>query len=108
MRPSLVRQLARTLAAAFVLASLLFAWLTSRGTLDVAPSGRGADAGREAFARHCAMCHEVEDLLTPIRASVDSRAALDDLEVFLSGHGEAPPQDDREIRNYLGARLKTK
>jgi mono/diheme cytochrome c family protein len=105
MRPSLVRQLARTLAAAFVLASLLFAWLTSRRTGDVQPDGNAADAGQAAFAKYCGTCHAVEDLLAPVRTSANSRAALADIEAFLPRHADVTAEDARTIRTYLESRL---
>ena len=106
MRHVSVRRLARALAAGFLVAAAAFAWIAGRSAPTVSGAGPEGASGGLVFDAHCALCHQVDDLLVPLRAADDVPAALRNLEVFLATHGDTSADDDRLIRVYLESRLK--
>jgi hypothetical protein len=89
------------LAVVLIAASFAFAWLVSRKE-PISSSGRSAPVdGARAFELRCVRCHALEELAAPLRGSPDPSAASAELLGFLSGHGDAPLEEDRAIVEHL-------
>ena len=105
MRRREVQRFSRTVAAVLVTAAMLFAWFMSRHRVDTALDAQ-ASQGAQLFAAHCSTCHNVDDVLTPLRASANPEAELSDLEEFLATHGDSSRADDQLIREYFASLIE--
>lgn len=97
MRHVVVTRVSIFLAALFVAAAAVFAWLT-RSADAQRPTITTPD-GLALFETHCASCHTASDLRSTLRGLNDARRH--ELEQFLNEHGDAAPEDDRRILDEL-------
>lgn len=106
MRHVAVRRVAALLGAGFLLWAVVFAWIVrpvpAAGPQPLSPQVAG---GAALFERHCASCHTVEAMRAAVAAgAAGSRRA--ELERFLERHGDATPDEDRQILEYLGEQME--
>lgn len=108
MRHVIVNRVTALVAALFLVAAALFVRIvTPTGDRDAAPTIEAPIGGSALFDAHCASCHAAEDLRTTFEGLPEARRI--ELERFLADHGEAGPDDDRAIIDYLsrqGARSR--
>ncbi|MBL8803764.1 MAG: cytochrome c [Planctomycetes bacterium] len=103
MRVTTVRRTAAGFGLALLVCAALAAWLAPtprRGPPAVAPSPPTTLSGAELWARHCAGCHEVEDLAPQLRGEHGAARALEWLS-FLEAHAEGDAGEDRAVLAFL-------
>jgi mono/diheme cytochrome c family protein len=98
MRHLAVRRVAALLGLLFLLWAGVFAWMARR-TPAPAPAAPSSSDGAALFEAHCTPCHAADDLRPALAGNGTARAAM---EAFLADHGDAPPEEDRLISDYLG------
>ena len=105
MRHIVVRRLALLLGAIFFLWAGVFAWIVHREPTADQPSAPTTTAtGAALFERHCASCHGVEQLQETV-GGVRDPSEREKLARFLSEHGDATREEDRQILDYLASLL---
>lgn len=102
MHHVIVTRVSITLCILFAGCVLGFAWLSagapeSDPALAPAPAARG----EALFQTYCGRCHDVAELVTPIRDAADREALLAEWEAFLGRHGRADAAQDRIILEFL-------
>jgi len=105
MRVSTVRRTAAGFTLALLACAVVTGWLAHarRRVVPVdasQPSSPTAPSGAELWARHCATCHEVEDLAPQLRGERGAALALEWIE-FLEDHGEGEAREDRAVLAFL-------
>jgi mono/diheme cytochrome c family protein len=100
MRHVIVRRFALLLALLFFGAAGVFTWMVgpAPATMSMGPTPQPAAA---AFEQRCGGCHTFTELAATLR-NADAVKRME-IERFLAEHGDAPPQDDRLILDYLAA-----
>lgn len=121
MRHLIVTRVTFALVALFLLCAGLFAWLRAGATGTASPAagvpeagvseagvseagvpeGGVPEGGAVLFERHCASCHTADALRPRLGAGPDRATRLREVEIFLQDHGEAAPDADRSILDYL-------
>ena len=102
MRHVIVQRFAVLLALLFVGAAAVFTWM-----VGPEPSARSSGpeppprAAAIAFEERCGTCHAPVDLSAVLREGGAPKRL--DIERFLEQHGDAPPEEDQLILDYLGA-----
>ena len=113
MRHPIVSRVAAAFVALFLVCAGLFAWQKAgartgrpgKSVTAVAPAAPTAPAsGAALFDRSCASCHAADAIARTLRTGADRAGRLRDLDGFLQHHGEAAPDEDRLILDYLFAR----
>ena len=113
MRHIAVRRVAAQLGLLFLLWAGVFAWMARRSPAPTpaagpsspvtapapAPAARSSSDGAALFEAHCTPCHAADDLRPALAGNGTARAAM---EAFLADHGDATPEEDRPIVEYLG------
>jgi len=95
MHHVVVKRVALSLWVFIGLASVAFGWIASRAPQSAATTGFSVtDAGREAFTRDCADCHDCAELAAPGGSAVP-------LVRKLATHGPSSVEDDLAIVAYL-------
>jgi mono/diheme cytochrome c family protein len=93
MRHHIVTRIVVSLAVVCLLAVVLFAWGVTRPSSPSGPAGTEpvGPTGDALFARHCAMCHDADDVGIAYRKSEDREAAAATFREFLVDHyGPSP------------------
>jgi mono/diheme cytochrome c family protein len=100
-----VRRVTMVWCGVFLAAAMAFAWLAERPAPPPeasAPAGPADAAGARAFAARCGACHSAEAIAQLVRDAPDRRAKIRAMGALLeSGHGEAGPDDIRQILTFL-------
>jgi mono/diheme cytochrome c family protein len=111
MRHVAVRRVAALLGLLFLLWAGVFAWMARRTpaptpaagpsppVTEPAPAAPSSSDGAALFEAHCTPCHAADDLRPALAGNDTARAAMD---AFLADHGDATPEEDRLIVEYLG------
>lgn len=95
MHHVIVKRVALSLWVFIGLASVAFGWIASRTPQPAVTTGLSVTgAGRQAFLRDCAGCHECEELAAPGGSAVP-------LVRKLATHGPSSVEDDLAIVAYL-------
>jgi hypothetical protein len=68
----------------------------------VTPPAVTLDGGDALYARHCASCHDADDLRASAGRPLDA-AGRASLEAFLAGHGGATADENRRIVEFLAS-----
>lgn len=92
MRHHIVTRIVVSLAAVCVLAVAIFAWGVTRP---------GGPSGEDLFSRHCAMCHDADDVGIAYRKSEDRDAAAAKFREFLADHYGPSPEGIALIVSHL-------
>lgn len=94
MRHHIVTRIVVSLAVVCVLAVVLFAWGVTRpsGPSGAAPAESVGPTGEALFARHCAMCHDADEVGIVYRKSEDREAAVAAFREFLADHYGPSPE----------------
>jgi mono/diheme cytochrome c family protein len=91
MRHVIVNRIVVVFGAVLIAAVALFAWAATRPVPPAAPEQPGP-TGADLFARHCAMCHDAEDVGASHRAAEDRDAAVEGFREFLADHYGPSPE----------------
>lgn len=100
MNPRHVRSATIGITAILLSATAAFGWL-ARSTMPPPAAPLTPPAGAAQFEQYCGGCHSAEALAGRIRQAADRDALLREFERFLASHGDAPPDADRTIVEYL-------
>jgi mono/diheme cytochrome c family protein len=106
MRVNTVRRTAAGFGLALLACAALAGWLAQTrrrsAPADTSPQPSSAStlSGAELWARHCAACHEVEDLAPQLRGEQGAARALEWLS-FLEDHAEGDAAEDRAVLAFL-------
>ncbi len=102
MRHVGVRRLATLLGVAFLLWGGVFAWLAGREPVERSPQPTPVSVpdGTALFERHCASCHDLDEMRTAAGSKGDT-ARQADLARFLEDHGGASSEENRQILDFL-------
>jgi mono/diheme cytochrome c family protein len=103
MRHHVVTRIVVSLVALWAAAVVLFAWAVRQPPAPPADPTveREGPSGEDLFARHCAMCHEPDDIGIAYRESSDRQAAAVALAEFLVDHYGPGPDGNARIARYL-------
>lgn len=99
----MVTRIVVSLAVLWVAAVALFAWSVTRPAAPRAdaPAERADPTGAALFARHCAMCHEAEQIGVDYREAVDREAAVAAFREFLADHYGPSPDGNALIVSHV-------
>jgi hypothetical protein len=102
MQHRIVRRVAGSLAAVFVVAALLFAWNVSRvPPAERRSPGPGPDPAAADFAARCARCHSLAELRGELASRRGDATATARLGTFLAEHHAAPGSDVTAMADLL-------
>lgn len=98
-----VRLASSGVAALILAAAALFGWHETgcRSPETTAVAANEAEPGAALFQKYCAGCHSSEKLAESISSAPDRAARLAEITRFLQSHGDASPEEDRQIVRYL-------
>jgi mono/diheme cytochrome c family protein len=96
MRHQDVRTVSWVVVAGLAAACALFA----TGQRKPAEAGVPATA-EQLYGRHCADCHELEELLEPLRGAKDREATRAELVRRLAHHGKSTGAEDLALADWL-------
>jgi mono/diheme cytochrome c family protein len=91
MRHVIVNRIVVVFGAVLIAAVALFTWAATRPIPQAAPQQTGP-TGEDLFARHCAMCHDAEDVGASYRDAEDRDAAVEAFRGFLEDHYGPSPE----------------
>lgn len=99
-----VRLASTSVAILIVAAMALFGWHEAgcRSQKTTAVATDTAAPGAALFQKYCAKCHSSAKLAESITQAPDRTARHAEITRFLQSHGDASPEEDRQIVNYLG------
>lgn len=103
MRHHIVTRIVVSLAVVCVLAVAIFVWGVTRpvGPSGPAPVEPAGPTGEVLFSRHCAMCHDADDVGIAYRKSEDREAAVATFREFLADHYGPSPEGIALIVSHL-------
>jgi hypothetical protein len=102
MQHRIVRRVAASLAAVFVIAALLFAWNVSRVPTVERHDGVAAGSGLAPdFTARCARCHSLAGLRGELAPRRDDATARARLVAFLGEHYASPGSDVGAMADLL-------
>lgn len=98
-----VRLASSSVAALIVAAAALFGWHETgcRAPETTTAATDTVEPGAALFQKHCAGCHSSAKLAEDISKAPDRAARLAEITRFLESHGDASPEEDRQIVKYL-------
>lgn len=103
MRHAVVFRIVLAILALLAISAIQFAWHASAAGAFVPERTEGEEllSGREAFELHCAVCHEVDELASPLTGAEEPARSVIELLRFLAEHGAADPREDLAIAEWL-------
>lgn len=111
MRPDRVRRASHLLTLLLLLAAAGFGVVVRHNAAPVqrVPEPTATAAGAETvdpsalFARRCARCHELTELVEPLQMQMDREQARGDLQAFLDRHRHASATENQRLAAWLVA-----
>jgi mono/diheme cytochrome c family protein len=100
-----VRLASSSVAILIIAAMALFGWHEAgcRSQKNRAVPADAAEPGAALFQNHCTACHSSAKLAEMISKAPDRPTRLAEITRFLKSHGDASPEEDRQIVSYLGS-----